>query len=272
MKTRIIVAVILLPLLLIVILALPKILTAILFGLLSALMAYELLTGTGYVKHTRLVIYSMVAAFLVSLWSYFGMPYAWGLLGALVFGALLFGEMMLSHMKLRFSKVALCIMAGLVFPFLLCSLVRIQSYEGAGRYYIMLPFVVAFLSDAGAYFIGKFFGKHQLAPVISPKKTVEGALGGFAGAVIGMVIYGVLLDLAFGFSVNYLYANIYGVIGSLAGMFGDLCFSAIKRQTGIKDFGNILPGHGGMLERFDSMMIVGPLVEALLILLPVAVK
>lgn len=272
MKTRIIVSVILLPLLLIVILALPRIFTAILFGLLSALAAYELLVSTGYVKHTRLVIYSMVAAFFVSLWSYYGMPYVWGLLGALVFGVLLFGEMMLSHMKLRFSKITLCLVAGLAIPFLLCSLVRIQAYEGTGRHYIMLPFVVAFLSDAGAYFIGKFFGKHQLAPVISPKKTVEGALGGFAGAVIGMLVYSLLLDLAFGFTVNYLYAIIYGVIGSLAGMFGDLCFSAIKRQTGMKDFGSILPGHGGILDRFDSMIIVGPLVEAFLILIPVAVK
>lgn len=272
MKTRIIVSVILLPLLLIVILVLPKIFTAILFGLLSALAAYELLSETGYVKHIRLVIYSMVSAFLVSLWSYFDMPYVWGVLGALVFGILLFGEMMLSHMKLHFSRIALCLVAGWVIPFLLCSLVRIQMYDGWGRYYIMLPFVVAFLSDAGAYFIGKFFGKHQLAPVISPKKTVEGALGGLAGAVIGMLVYGLLLDLVFGFTVNYFYAIIYGLIGSLAGVFGDLSFSVIKRQTGIKDFGTILPGHGGILDRFDSMVIVGPLVECLLILIPVAVK
>ena len=272
MKTRIIVSVILLPLLLIVILALPKVFTAILFGALSALAAYELLAGTGYIKHIRMVAYSMIAAFLVSIWSYFGMSYAWGLLGVLVFVALLFMEMMLSHVKLRFSKVALCIVGGLLIPFFLCSLVRIQTGVGTGRYFIMIAFVVAFLSDSGAYFVGKFLGKHQLAPVISPKKTIEGAVGGLLTAVIGMVVYGLLLDHAFGFEVNYFFAAVYGVVGSVAGMFGDLCFSVIKRQTGIKDFGNVIPGHGGVLDRFDSMVIVGPLVEIMLILIPVAVK
>ena len=97
MKTRIIVSLILLPLLLIVVLALPKIFTAILFGLMAAIAAYELLISTGYLKHIRVASYAMVMAFLVSLWSYFGMPYAAGVLGLLVFTGILCGEMMLSH-------------------------------------------------------------------------------------------------------------------------------------------------------------------------------
>ena len=92
------------------------------------------------------------------------------------------------------------------------------------------------------------------------------------GAIVGMVIYCLILKTYFGFSVNYLYAVIYGLIGSVAAVFGDLSFSAIKRQTGIKDYGNLIPGHGGILDRFDSMTVVAPLAEALLILLPVAVK
>ena len=272
MKTRLILAAILLPLLLTVILVLPKVLTAILFGILSALVAYELLANTGLVKQTRLLIYSMVAAFCVSIWSYCGMSYAWGVLGLLAFLSLLFMEMMIGQMKLRLSKIALCLVGGLLMPYLLCSLVRLQAGDVTGRFYIMLPFVVAFLSDSGAYFIGKFLGKHQLAPLISPKKTIEGAVGGLATGIIGMLIYGLLLDFAFGFTVNYFYAMIYGLVGGLAGMFGDLWFSAIKRQTGIKDFGTILPGHGGVLDRFDSMMTVGPLLEILVVLLPVAVK
>jgi len=272
MKTRVIAAVILLPLLLIVVLALPKICTAVLFGVMAAIAAHELLSGTGYVKHIRLVSYSMIMAFLVTLWSFYGMPYAVGLLGLILFTAVMFGEMMMSHIKLRFEKVAILYLAGILVPFLFASLVRIHSVTGTGKYFIMIPFVIAFLSDTGAYFVGKFFGKHHLAPVISPKKTIEGAVGGVLGAVIGMVLFVLVLSTAFGFQVNYLYAVIYGLLGSVGGVYGDLCFSVLKRQTGIKDYGNLIPGHGGILDRFDSMMIVGPLVEALLILIPVAVK
>ncbi len=272
MKVRVIASVVLLPLLLIIVLALPKVFTAILFGVMGAIGAWELLRGTGYVRTPRLVAYAMVMAFLVSLWSFYGMPYAWGLLGLLVYVAVLFGEMMLSHIKLHFKTVALCLVAGLLIPFLLCSLVRIHSARVTGRYFIMLPFIMAFLSDSGAYFAGRFFGKHSLAPVISPKKTVEGAVGGILGAVVGMMIYGLVLQFAFGFTVNYFYAVLYGLIGSIGGVYGDLCFSVIKRQTGIKDYGNLIPGHGGILDRFDSMMIVGPLAELLLILIPLAVK
>lgn len=272
MKTRIITVIVLLPLLLICVLALPKIFTAILFGAMAAIAAYELLVGTGFVKNMRLAAYSMVAAFLVSLWSFYGMPYAWGMLGVLALVIVLFAEMMVSHIKLRFEKVVLCLAAGLLIPYLFTSLVRIHAVEGTGRYFIILPFVMAFLSDTGAYFVGRACGKHKLAPVISPKKTVEGAIGGILGAILGMLIYGLILQYAFGFTVNYIYAVIYGLLGSVGGMFGDLCFSVIKRQVGLKDYGNLFPGHGGILDRFDSMMIVGPLAELLLILIPVAVK
>lgn len=272
MKTRVISAAILAPLLLIVVMALPKIFTAILFGLMAAIGAYELLVGTEYVKHPRLVAYSMVMAFLVSIWSYFGMPYAWGLLGVLTFFAVLFAEMMVSHIKLRFQKVTLCLVAGLLIPYLLCSLVRIHAVDVSGRYFIILPFIMAFLSDTGAYFAGRAWGKHSLAPVISPKKTVEGVAGGVVTTIAGMLIYGLILQFAFGFTVNYLWCIVYGIIGSAGGVFGDLCFSVIKRQTGIKDYGNLIPGHGGILDRFDSVMIVGPLAELLLILIPVAEK
>lgn len=272
MKTRVLAAAVLLPLLLIIVLALPKIVTAILFGVMAVVASYELMQGTGLVRHPRLTVYAMVSAFLVALWSYLGTPYAWGVLWVLVFVAALFGEMMLEHTKLRFEKLCITMVAGLLIPFLFTSLVRLHGNETAGRYLIMLPFVIAFLSDSCAYFAGLALGKHKLAPVISPKKTVEGFVGGVFGAMVGMVLYCLVLDLAFGFTVNYGYALIYGVVGSLGAVFGDLCFSVIKRQTGIKDYGNLIPGHGGILDRFDSMMIVGPLVEILMILIPVAVK
>lgn len=271
MKIRVIAAFSLLPLLLIVVLVLPKICTAVLFGLMAAIGAWELLAGTGLVKHVRLCPYAMAMAFWCVLWSGLGISYGWLLLGVLAFWAALFAEMMAGGMKLTFDKASLCFMAGVAVPLLFGSIVRIQAGDN-GRFYILIPFVLAFLSDTGAYFAGRFFGKHKLAPVISPKKTVEGAVGGIIGAVAGMLIYCFVLDVAFGFTVNYGFVAIYGVLGSLAAVFGDLCFSVIKRQTGIKDYGNLIPGHGGILDRFDSMMVVGPLTEVLLILMGVAVK
>lgn len=271
MKTRILAAVALLPALLVIVLALPTICTAILFGLAAAIAAYELLWGTGFVKHVRLIAYAAVMGLLVALWSNLGGGYVWALIGVLTMVVVMFAEIMLSDMKLPFDKVVVCLAAGLLIPFLLTSLVRIHSGVH-GRFYIMIPFVLAFISDSGAYFAGRFLGKHKLAPTISPKKTVEGAVGGILGAILGMIIYGLVLQFGFSFKVDYLAAVVYGIIGSVAGVFGDLCFSTIKRQTGIKDYGNLIPGHGGILDRFDSMIIIAPLVEILLILLPVAVK
>ena len=271
MLKRILAAAALLPLLLLVVLVLPKVFTAVLFGLMAAIGAYELLKGTGLVKQVRLNAYAMVMAFLVALWSGLGMAYAWALLGILLFAGLLLGELLISHTKLPFVEVAVAFLAGAVIPFLLTATVRLHSGPH-GRYLILLPFVIAFLSDTAAYFAGRAFGRHKLAPIISPNKTVEGVFGGVLGAVIGVAIYCLILEKAFQFEANYLYIPFYGVIGSLGAVFGDLCFSAVKRQTGIKDYGNLIPGHGGILDRFDSMIIVAPLVEVFMLLMPMVVK
>ena len=90
-------------------------------------------------------------------------------------------------------------------------------------------------------------------------------------AMVGMLIYAIILDWPCQLDVNYLVALLYGLVGSAAGTFGDLCFSVIKRQTGIKDYGNLIPGHGGVLDRFDSLVMVAPLMEALLLVLPVII-
>lgn len=270
MKTRIIAAGVLLPILLAIVLAAPKIFTAILFGAMAAIAAYELLSGTGLVKHLRLNIYAAVSAFWTVLWCGLSIDYVWLLLSALALWIALFAEMMISQMKLTFDKAAVCLVAGLVLPLLFGSIVRIHGGI-YGRFFILVPFAMAFLSDTGAYFAGLKFGKHKLAPVISPKKTIEGVIGGVAAAMIGMLIYCLVLQVFFKLQPNYLAALLYGLLGAAGGVFGDLCFSVVKRQTGIKDYGNLIPGHGGILDRFDSMMVVGPLAELLLILIPLAV-
>lgn len=268
MKLRVLTAVVLIPILLAVIWVAPTILTTVIVGLLSAIAGYELLCGTGLVKHIRLIFYTVVMAFFVPIWCHFGMNMLWALFAILLFVIILFSELLLSRGKLPLERLSICFTAGIFVPCLLSALVRIIAID-TNRYLILIPFILAFLSDSGAYFIGKWLGRHKLAPIISPNKSIEGMFGGVVVATAGMLVYCWILQLVFNAHVNYLYAISYGIIGSFAGVFGDLSFSAIKRQTGIKDYGNLIPGHGGVLDRFDSMVIIAPMVEILLLFMPV---
>lgn len=270
MKTRIIAAAILVPLLFLLVLVAPIPMAAVVFGILLAIGVYEFLYRTGLVLRIRLVIYSAVAAFLVSIWSCYDAVRAYLLLGLVVYFILLFSEIMLDHVKVPFELIGLSFVAGFVIPYMLSALIRILAGNN-GRYFVLLPFTIAFMSDAGAYFVGLWFGHHKLAPVISPNKTIEGVLGGLAFSLVSVLIYAVILQFGLKFRVNYGLALLYGILGSAVGVVGDLCFSVIKRQTGIKDYGVLIPGHGGFLDRFDSMVLVAPLTEALLLILPLAV-
>lgn len=128
-----------------------------------------------------------------------------------------------------------------------------------GLLYIVFALVVVWSTDSGAYFVGRKLGKHKLWPEISPKKTVEGFVGGIVIAVIAAVIF----ELIAGLDVNWALFLIVTVVASVIGQLGDLVESAIKRHYGVKDSGNILPGHGGILDRFDSLLFVLPLLHFL---------
>ena len=271
MKTRILVAAVGLPLLLVVVLVLPSVATAILVAAMSIVAVYELLDGAGFCKHVRIFAYSSVMALLLSLWSWLGLPRVLGMAAVLAYLAALFGEMLAAHTKLEFKTVCAAIFAGVVIPYLLGALIRLRIMEN-GKFYILAAFVLTMVPDSGAYFVGRAFGKRKLCPIISPNKTVEGAIGGVVSAVVCMALYTLILQLGFSLRVNYLYAVLYGLLGAGASMLGDLTFSVIKRQAGIKDYGNLLPGHGGVLDRFDSTIVVAPLVEILILTIPFAVK
>ena len=194
------------------------------------------------------------------------------LLGMFVYFCALFCELLAAHTELRFAAVCVALFSGFVYPFLIGALVRLRGMDG-GKFYILVAFLLSMVADSGAYFVGRACGKHKLAPIVSPKKTVEGAVGGVVCNIVFLCLYTLLLNKRFGFTqVNYFYAAIYGVLGAVASIVGDLTLSVVKRQVGIKDYGNLIPGHGGILDRFDSTMLVAPLTELLILLIPFAVK
>ena len=280
MLVRILAAAVGIPLLLAVVLLLPPIGTAVLFALTCMIGAYEMLWRTGILKHKRIVAYTALMAAAVVLWSWLracaivseNVLWLSALIGLFVYACLLFTELLAGHTELQFTALCVALFSGIVYPFLIGSLVRLRGREN-GEYYILVAFIISMVADSGAYFAGRAFGKHKLAPVVSPKKTVEGAIGGVIANMAGMALYTFLLSRFFGFTqVNYLYAVIYGFVGAFGSMLGDLTLSVVKRQVGIKDYGNLIPGHGGSLDRFDRTMICAPIAEILILLIPFAVK
>lgn len=135
-------------------------------------------------------------------------------------------------------------------------LVLIRDYNH-GNMLIWLVFIISWCCDTTAYYIGRRFGKNKLCPRVSPKKTIEGSIGGIIGSVIGILIWGY-----FNQNINYIWYQLIllGVIGSVVSQIGDLSASLIKRHIGIKDYGNVMPGHGGILDRFDSILFTAPVV------------
>ncbi len=124
-----------------------------------------------------------------------------------------------------------------------------------------LPFIFAFASDTGAYFIGSAIGKHKLTPELSPHKSVEGAIGGVVTAAVLSSIYAFVCYKYYGLAPEFIWIlAIAGAVGSVFGQLGDLAASSIKRQVGIKDYGKIMPGHGGVMDRFDSVLFTMPFV------------
>ncbi len=149
---------------------------------------------------------------------------------------------------------AIATVTGLVYiPFFTYHMVLIDMTEYS--LFIWIVVIAAFGSDIFAYFTGVFFGKHKMAPNLSPKKTIEGAIGGLVGSSLLAWLFGFIFmrDMA-------IVCLILGLTGGAAGMAGDLTASAFKRKMGIKDYGKLIPGHGGIMDRFDSVIFVAPVV------------
>ncbi|MBO5355978.1 MAG: phosphatidate cytidylyltransferase [Clostridia bacterium] len=175
---------------------------------------------------------------------------------ALLLAIYLFAVIVFQFGKVDMGKIALVFMTDFYVIGAFSAIILLRDEGIAGRFLFIMPFVFSWVTDSFAYFCGRLFGKHKLIPSVSPKKTVEGAVGGAVFCALTAFLYGFIVQKAFGVAPNYLVLIIGGLIISVLSQIGDLVMSAIKRQYGVKDFGYMLPGHGGLLDRFDSSIAV----------------
>ena len=270
MATRILVAVIFVPLLFIVLFFLPSIWLAAVVAGICAIASFELLRATRAADRKSLYAATALCAAAIPLAVWGGLEDALVPLAALVLMCVTFFEAIRAYdsgRSITLEHILVCLFGGLLIPCCLASLVELKEME-RGRYLVLLPVISAFLTDAGAYFAGVFLGKHRGITRVSPNKSLEGYVGGIAAGVVFMLLYAGVLSAAAGLPVRALPMAVYGLVGSGVTELGDLAFSLIKRQYGIKDYGHLLPGHGGMLDRFDSMIFAAPALLLLVELFP----
>ncbi len=175
---------------------------------------------------------------------------------AVVYLVYLFALVVWSHGKLTYSDMCTSALTSIYIIFAINMILYIRDFGDTGIFIYLLIFIGAWVTDVFAYFTGVFFGKHKLIEDVSPKKTVEGSIGGIVFCSLAFVATGVIVDIFFDGNANIIFLAVSGACISVIAQIGDLIMSVIKRHYGIKDYGKIFPGHGGMLDRFDSILAV----------------
>ncbi len=226
--------------------------------LVIALCMYEIYTA---LKHQGIIISPYVCIFYIVL-----LPVAIqvaalkGILALFMITGMLALALQVFHADLTIINTAFTFFM-LFYPCMMLSMIPLMlTFPGGGRMAIFFTVLLACTTDAFALYAGMLFGKHKLSPTISPKKTVEGAIGGIIGGGIVGFAMGLIIHVRYYFHVPVWQMVLLGLLGSVAGEIGDLAASIVKRSTGIKDFGKIFPGHGGMMDRMDSILFVAPIV------------
>ena len=269
MKQRILVAVIGIPLLLLVLCWAPHWATAALLAALGVIGAHELLAAvSGSEKTKQLWVLAGVMATLTVFSVYAEgeefkgtvlVAVPWLLCGSVALLFLLAVRWFGRVNAIAFQDVCAVLLGGVAIPLAMGCLLRLRLMDFGGGL-VLMPLVAAFMSDSAALFTGMACGKHKLASKASPKKTVEGAVGGLVGGVVGMVVFRIAFFFVTVHALSIGWCMVIGLVGAFMGQLGDLSFSVIKRQCGIKDYGRLLPGHGGVLDRFDSVIFAAPVV------------
>ena len=275
MKTRIISALVGIVLLIIVLNFFQTVVLNVAIMLIILIAMLEFLAAT-HINHNKLL--SVVALCVSAAFPYIKLQEEMDLLPLflLPYIGLLFLILLRTHQDTRVEDIALTFMMSIGIPLSLSSAIYLRDNNGQafGLYYLLLALCCAWFSDTGAYFAGRAFGKHKMSPLISPHKTVEGLIGGLITCVVLNMVaaYGFergCAQLGFAVQVDHFRLFFISLLGSLISVLGDLSFSMIKRQFSIKDFGNIMPGHGGVLDRFDSVLFTLPFIYATSIYFPV---
>ena len=258
MNTRILVAVIGIPLIILIILYSPGAVICAALCVLAGLAGMELQQCVSGKRRSVMVAVSAVLPVCAVLW-HFVMSESPAPLWTLEV-MLLFAYAVSQGGKVKFEQISAALFSATAIAYSFASFLRMDA-AGVHRALLLLPFVLSFSCDSGAYLAGRAFGRHKLAPVVSPHKTVEGAIGGLLGNVVGGLVFAFLIRRfsigGLGYWETLTLALLCGVVSQL----GDLSFSLIKRQYGIKDYGRVFLAHGGVLDRFDSVLFVAPIVE-----------
>ncbi len=265
MKQRIITGIILAAMFIPVLFLSGTVVFNIVIALLSAIGVYEILACTGR-KHPAISVPAIIYAISGPLLARTRFASAYGvLLGVTIIFLfyLVFIHVFRSD-KISTEDISVVFMTSVYVTVAFTSIIRIRDIENIGHYLYILIFIGAWVTDTAAYFCGRFFGKHKLLPKISPKKTVEGSIGGIVFCSAFFVLYISIIAQRANITPNYLFVAVLGAFISVISQLGDLAASAIKRDYDIKDYGNIFPGHGGVLDRFDSIIAVSPFLFILL--------
>ncbi len=261
MKTRILVAVVGVPILLYIVLCAPEWVLAIALAALSGVGAYELLHCVGAVNaggFCRLTVMFSTWMVLCS-WAL----HEWLMPSMVLYCLLAFGIAVWKAGEIKFAQLMAGMFGALLIPYAFSAFFSLQGL-GGHRGYLLLPLILSFGCDTFAYFTGLAIGKRKLAPKVSPKKTIEGSIGGLAGNVLCGLGFAYVMNRWFGGTMPYAAMTVLALFCGVVAQIGDLSFSLVKREFGIKDYGKIFLAHGGVLDRFDSVLFVAPTLAALL--------
>lgn len=228
-------------------------------AVLITFMIYELFNVEKCFDNKVISSICFVSAVLLTFLNYMGLNEYFPLFFG-VFLLLIFLSFLIGNKSVAFDKLCFMLTTTILITFSMNTLILLKSVdEENGLFYMLLALLGAWLADTGAYFTGTLFGKHKLCPQISPKKTVEGLIGGtIVDGALFLLIGFIYSKINTGIEINYVLLVVLGVVSSFLGLIGDLTASQIKRQCQIKDYGKIMPGHGGILDRFDSVLFVAP--------------
>ena len=270
MKQRLLVAAIGVQLLILVLVFLPPLATGILVAAIAGAAAYELLHTACkrpnelygltilYAALTALMVFSITAVKSLAIdWPQILYPAAafLYLMGLFFFAVRTHG----TEHAIPFTDVAVCIVAAFLFPAMYGCIALLRSI---GPAFVLMPFVVAFIGDSFSMLGGMAFGHKKFAPNVSPNKTWAGFIAGPIGSALGMVLLCLVCKWVWSMELPIWYFALVGVVANLFGQLGDLSTSLIKREAGIKDYSHIFLTHGGVLDRFDSILFIAPVVYA----------